>query len=241
MKYDKDWLAAFYRETLPPGRYFGNPSLTLRTKTIQKYVKLKNPLGVDDRVWFFKLFLSLLVTETIDLDVSSLLAEICEKIIRKEDNLPSDAMIIEWRPIYTFLNKSIFPRQKDPVPPKIQYIYYNDRKLLPPIIKLVGSCRRFFRPESSAEIIKEIVPKLNPHNLAEMVAHVSLLCGFLSTDWSVAHSGEQFQWISLVFSLWDMVTNVPVYDSIFIELFSRLYQVVKNNLRTKSTQMKWLF
>lgn len=164
-----------------------------------------------------------------------------EKLVRNKEKMPTDGLIVEWRPLYRLLDTVLFPKGRD-------MIYSSVYSMLSPIVKLFVACRRFFRPTSAMEILEECLPKINVHNLLEMTARSFLLTGFLQTS-SVptkpeGHTGKPFFWVPLMFSLWDMVIGEPPFDSLFIELFGRLAKdqiTTPANLEFNHAQIRKLY
>jgi hypothetical protein len=94
-------------------------------KSLRKFLQLKGFLLLEERILFAKFLLSLVNTAQEDFDLACYFATCAEKIIRKEERIKSDAIIIKWKPLYTIIHSAIFPRKRDLIPQKIKFVILN--------------------------------------------------------------------------------------------------------------------
>jgi hypothetical protein len=79
-------------------------------------------LLAEERIFFAKFLISLLKTAQDDFDLACYFSTCAEKIIRKEERIKSEAIVIQWKPLYALIHSAIFPRKRDFIPQKIKLI-----------------------------------------------------------------------------------------------------------------------
>jgi hypothetical protein len=99
----------------------------------------------------------------------------------------------------------------------------------------VRQARRFFGPNSTIEILEELLPDVSPYNLTHTFNITMIMGQFLPTDEppvmpdSMPENTPAFYWVPTLFSLWSYFSNSPSFDILIVELLSRLAEAQVGN------------
>ncbi|KAJ3050497.1 hypothetical protein HK097_008547 [Rhizophlyctis rosea] len=196
------------------------PGCIYWSRQLNSYLDLKYTLTTEQRVRLAKILYELIVTPGMDISLVGSFASLCTQLIKKEKLIPTDQLILQWRPLYDIIQRNLYPRQKEKV-------YPGAGRHAPSVMKLVMYANRFFPPEATAEILEELLPDINIHDLQHTQNVQSLLVFFLPVSkppptLTNIPNAPPFYWVPTMFSLWSMVANLSSYDGLYIELLANL-------------------
>eukprot|EP00038_Savillea_parva_P004886 m.144688 g.144688 ORF g.144688 m.144688 type:complete len:1888 (+) comp11603_c0_seq2:145-5808(+) len=216
-------------QTLTPGLRYWCGRLT------DHLVLYQYDLSVEDHVHLAVLLFRLFDIEGIDETLQERTAAILRRLLRKQDLLPSTALIIEWRPLYDLITKHFFC--------KLRRTSEVHRGLGDAIVKLIKDARRFFPATATAEILDEMSPMLCPHDEVCFRAAAFLSLLLPTNGASPAASSPHFLgWFERLLTVWGWVRNTPDWDFAFVQLYAR---VARDNLGTRdldwAPHLPWLF
>lgn len=185
---------------------------------LRLYLDCRYKLELQDRIWFAKIFYSMSSSKVMKIDMSKQFSDFCVVLIRDEDEMPTNALDLDWRPLYDTIYEAMYPKHGR--------IYQSVANSISALTKLISHASRFFKGEATREILGEILPKLNVHDLTNWTHDLALLTIFLPTVQpptpveKVEYNG--FYWVPTLFNLWGRVVNSSTLDMLFLDLFSRL-------------------
>mmetsp|Transcript_5329 Transcript_5329/g.16136 ORF Transcript_5329/g.16136 Transcript_5329/m.16136 type:complete len:1865 (+) Transcript_5329:117-5711(+) len=192
-------------------------------------------LPVEDHANLVVLLFRFFAIEGMDETLQERTATILRRLLKKRDLMPSTAVVVDWRALHRLLTKYFFC--------KLRRTSEVHRGLGDAIVKLTKEARRFFAPTATAEILRELCPRLCPHDEVCFTsgAFLSLLLPTNSTG-PAATSETFLGWFEQLFDVWGWIRNTPDWDYAFVQLYAR---VAKDNLGGVylewSPHMPWLF
>ncbi|KAI8849542.1 hypothetical protein BC829DRAFT_442956 [Chytridium lagenaria] len=184
-------------------------------KNLNAFISLKYHMKLEDRLFFVKSLYAIATADGMNLVHTNNFAATCAKLLK---SFAGWMLEVQWKPLWMILRRVFFPRGSERVLPA-------DANNAAGVVALVKAARRFFTKSSTAEILEELLPDINPHNIPHMFKIVGMLNLFLPTDQPPAplsaHKVE-FYWIPTLFSLWSLVGSIPKFTVLFLDIFSRL-------------------
>ncbi|KAL2915214.1 Proteasome activator BLM10 [Polyrhizophydium stewartii] len=201
-------------------------------RDLDSILTAKFPLSAEDRASLARMLYTLATLPRQSMETAQLFCNVAVRLMKSENSLPNDAMTLDWRPLAALLESGLLSRQKDRDMP-------GRAKSVESAFKLARSARRFFSPQSAAEILDRYLPNVNPHFLPTTIVYLLMAMTLLPVHaapvvpetWSkehpeaaaaVAAAANRFFWVPTLFGVWDLVVNVPVYDLLFMDIFGRL-------------------
>eukprot|EP00039_Didymoeca_costata_P033291 m.41688 g.41688 ORF g.41688 m.41688 type:complete len:1837 (-) comp9800_c0_seq1:208-5718(-) len=196
-------------------REFGPALRFWCNKLIQHISLYKFSFCLEDHVSLSKILLELLFIEDMDYTYQERIAVVLRRLLRKSDVLPSDALVVPWRPFYDLLSKLYFG--------KLRSTLDIHRQHSEAICKLVRVCRRFFAPESTKEILATMRPLLCPHD-ETCYRGAGFLAMFLPTDREspAAAAPEFLCWVDEIIDMWHWIENMQDFDFCWVSLMLRV-------------------
>ncbi|KAJ3146965.1 hypothetical protein HDU86_008326 [Geranomyces michiganensis] len=197
------------------------PGCVAWVKRLKYYLQLDYALTTEDRAYFAEILYRVVCAPDIGPHVMGYFAVECTHLIRKKKDLPSSQMVLEWRPLYNAILLLTAP--KDP-----SKISLSSSAVAGAMGTLVLHAQRFFAPESTAEILQELLPRMNVHDSSLFALNKGLMLMFLPTGTPPSPQPEPplstppFYWISTAFSLWALAQTSMSDAALFLDLFARL-------------------
>ncbi|KAJ3175354.1 hypothetical protein HDU87_006306 [Geranomyces variabilis] len=196
------------------------PGCVQWVKRLKYYLQLEYTLTTEDRAYFAEILYRVVCTPDIGPHVMGYFAVECTNLLRKKKDLPSSYMVLEWRPLFDAILLLTAP--KDP-----SKISLSSSAVAGAMGALVLHAQRFFAPESTAEILQTLLPRMNVHENSWFSLNKGLLFMFLPTatppaPQSGALSTPPFYWISTAFSLWALARTSMSDAALFLDVFARL-------------------
>ena len=130
---EENWLLSIKQDlacTLQSSNYIG---ITEVTSNLKLYLELKLEINSNDLAWFADIFYNI-VTES-NSNTSTSFCDLFVQITQDEDDLPSDSLELDWKPLYNIIFKYLFPPHGRSYPSSASH--------LASIIKLTRSANRF--------------------------------------------------------------------------------------------------
>jgi proteasome activator subunit 4 len=185
---------------------------------LRLYLDCSYKLDLQDRIYFAKIFYSMSCSQVLQIDLSKQFGDFCVVLIRDEKEMPTEALELDWRPLYDTIYRAMYPKHGR--------TYHSVANSISALTKLISHASRFFKHNSTHEILQEILPKLNIHDVNNWTHYLALLTIFLPVNQpplpakDVNYNG--FYWVPTLFNLWGRVVNSSTLDMLFLDLFSRL-------------------
>eukprot|EP01134_Creolimax_fragrantissima_P007713 CFRG7713T1 len=175
----------------------------------------KRNIPVNEIVVLVKLLYKLVTIPGLEYNLQERFARVLTRLICKEKSLPSDALELEWRPLYSILQDVYFGSSQSTA-----YVHRDRHGLA--IVKLIESSRRFFSAKATSEILDEFTPKLCPHDLVLYDAQ-GYLCLFLPTEYREGGEPHYELWLDWMFEIWGWVReDVHMWNGQWLRLLARL-------------------
>ncbi|XP_077536196.1 proteasome activator complex subunit 4-like [Haemaphysalis longicornis] len=160
--------------------------------------------------------LELIVIKGLDLVIVGKVAHTISLLLKERDLLSRADLSIEWRPLYLLYERLLCSREREL------------NMLRPPpglpaqLEQLVASCRPFFPPTSTLEMLDEWEPLLCPFDQSMQKA-MNYFQLFLPTTLLPEHHDTGFRlWFPNFIGLWQNIHNTPEWEASLVRLFSRL-------------------
>ncbi|KAJ3272314.1 hypothetical protein HDV01_005748 [Terramyces sp. JEL0728] len=219
MTYAIDWLAVF-----------------------KDYCTLKNEIDLESRVWFAKLFYSLITCDTLNVDIAVRFIDDFLYLTRNKEKLPSDALALDYFPLLKFIKSLLKPKRPAP-PSRLNH--------LKSLIKLARSTNRFFKASTANDILQELLPKMNLNNFQSWSTNLALLVIFIPTEKLpelpqriVPAKVVPFFWVPILFSFLTKVNNCSDHDMLIFDIFARLSRdqlATPTAIGWKAENMEYIF
>ncbi|TPX58023.1 hypothetical protein PhCBS80983_g03421 [Powellomyces hirtus] len=223
---DKDgdkWITEI-KEGLAAAVAAGNyqPGAVMWIKRLKYYVDLKYTLSPTDRAHFAFILYDLVCAPDIDPHVMGFFAVVCTDLLRKKKLLPTDdTLVLKWRPLYEAILELSTPKDASK-------ISLSSTAMTGAMGSLVSQAQRYFAPESTAEILEELLPLINVHDPGWFSLSKGLLGMFLPTTTippphpSLPSGTTPFYWIPTIFALWSLSRTSLADTALFLDLIARL-------------------
>ncbi|KAJ3111455.1 hypothetical protein HDU96_005688 [Phlyctochytrium bullatum] len=192
------------------------------SKNINAFISLKYHMPIETRTFLVKAFYHLATIEGMNAVLANNYASTCVKLMRKKELFPDGSIELPWRPLYNILRRTFFPRGSERVLPA-------DVNNSGGISSLTVEASRFFPPTSTLDILEELLPDINPHNiphLFKILGCLSLLLPLRTPPPPLPSqpptTPHKFYWVPTLFALWSLVGALPKFTSLFLDVFARL-------------------
>ncbi|KAJ3013403.1 hypothetical protein HKX48_005762 [Thoreauomyces humboldtii] len=199
------------------------PGCVAWVRRLRSYLELGYTLTVGERAHFALVLYEAVCTEGIDPAVMGFFAQSCVSLIKKRKALPSDQLVLNWRPLSKVVLELSTPKDSSKMS-------MATATMTGAVGSLAMHAQRFFLPEATAEILEMLLPRLNVHDSGWFALTKGLLCMFLPTEapppLPASLSGSQttpaFYWIPTIFQVWSLSRASATDASLFLELLGRL-------------------
>ncbi|KXS09674.1 hypothetical protein M427DRAFT_75194 [Gonapodya prolifera JEL478] len=199
------------------------PGGTKWIKQLERFLDLKFPLSRDDRVKFVQVLYEVVVNPNVDPPIIERYAECCAKLLAKEDLLPTDALELDWQPMWNVMKTAILPKQRE-------RSAGSNPQHIGAVVKMIKEARRYFPPSATVPILSTILPYFTQHNIFTVLLVQGSLALFLPTHTVPTAPKEllneegglkcAFFWVPTVLDMMKLTPSLPQGAS--LELLSRL-------------------
>ncbi|KAK9488678.1 hypothetical protein V1527DRAFT_401104 [Lipomyces starkeyi] len=189
------------------------------TRELRSWLQLKFDMPVSTRTRLAAIYYELALAQGMTLSASEKFATMFVHLAQKRAFVDRSQLTLDWRLLFRELKRIAFPNHWSSA-------IRHHEKDFESLTKMGFIARRFFTPESTLEILEEVLPLYNTsrHNTAHQV--VALLDALLPTD--VAPEGYNHlypqKWLPSLFHIWNLYTRSQQYDLIMMDIMSRLAQ-----------------
>ncbi|KAK9369687.1 hypothetical protein V1509DRAFT_561786 [Lipomyces kononenkoae] len=189
------------------------------TRELRSWLQLKFDMPVSTRTRLAAIYYELALAQGMTLPASEKFATMFVHLAQKRAFVDRSQLTLDWRLLFRELKRIAFPNHWSSA-------IRHHEKDFESLTKMGFIARRFFTPESTLEILEEVLPLYNAsrHNTAHQV--VALLDALLPTDVAPEgyHNVYPQKWLPSLFHLWDLYTRSQQYDLIMMDIMSRLAQ-----------------
>ncbi|CAG7729357.1 unnamed protein product [Allacma fusca] len=185
---------------------------SLYTKSLGSYIDMYGrKFSKEQHVKLIKLMLEVLTLETLPLAIVTDVTELLQTLLKKQNLLTREDLIIEWRPLYLTLDRWVYHR-------KYSLSCTANSKLEAALKDTIRLCSLYFPKESLQEIIAEFSPMLCPAAI-KMNFGLEMLRHFLPFQNSACEK-EICEFIEFLLSFHDCWNNHPVWEWSMMNLLS---------------------
>ncbi|KAK9322447.1 hypothetical protein V1517DRAFT_323487 [Lipomyces orientalis] len=194
-------------------------SLLHWTRELRSWLQLKFDMPVSTRTRLTAIYYELALAQGMTLSASEKFSTMFVHLAQKRAFVDRSQLTLDWRLLFRELKRIAFPNHWSSA-------IRHHEKDFESLTKMGFIARRFFTPESTLEILEEVLPFYNTsrHNTAHQV--VALLDALLPTDVvpeGYSHVYPQ-KWLPSLFHIWELYTRSQHYDLIMMDIMSRLAQ-----------------
>uniref|UniRef100_A0A665UKH4 Proteasome activator subunit 4b n=1 Tax=Echeneis naucrates TaxID=173247 RepID=A0A665UKH4_ECHNA len=193
------------------------PGATFWARKLFSYLKLYGRrFSKEDHILFIKLLYELVTLPNLEPHMMQSYARLLIHLLKKKELLSRDDLQLPWRPLYDLYDRVIYSKTEH-----LGLIWFPNS--VDHILKaLIKSCRLYFPPQSTKEMLDEWRPLLCVFD-AIMQKAISNMELFLPTIMPPEEHSQGFQlWFDELMNLWISVQNQPTWEGHLVNLFARL-------------------
>ncbi|KZT61305.1 hypothetical protein CALCODRAFT_514830 [Calocera cornea HHB12733] len=184
-----------------------DPGVLQADAMIVYWMSLKYPLPKEKRVALCKLYYELAVTPGMVFAVVSVSVDRLSTLMRSKNDITIDDIRLPWKPIYTYLKKNTFLNRRQ----------FELNSLPLQFGNLAETCKRFFHPIETDEMLDTFVPGIIGAHLDTILEAQYYMSAFLP----LTHPSS---WLPMIFKLWEAF-NSNVWDARTFQILSQLAEL----------------
>jgi len=192
---------------------------TVWIREVKQWLSLKFTPTKEQRISLAKLSYEMALAPGLESSVAERFASLFYVLVKRKHYLrPVEELVLDWRPIYRDLKLTVLPRDAgiDHALPMKR----NPRTL----IKICMFAQLYFDPREIPAMLEEFLPYFNTSFIEGAYSSVGLLNLMLPTAFATITDEKLLpqHYFPSFFHLWAIVNRSKVFDSTFIDLFSRI-------------------
>ncbi|XP_036402211.1 proteasome activator complex subunit 4A [Megalops cyprinoides] len=193
------------------------PGVLFWTRKLSMYMRLYGrKFSKEDHVLFIKLLYELVTIPKVEISMMQGFARLLINLLKKKELLSREDLELPWRPLYELQERILYS--------KTEHLGLNwfPNSVENVLKTLVKSCRPYFPPSATQEMLEEWRPLLCPFDVT-MQRAISYFELFLPTTLppELHHMGFKL-WFNELIDLWVSVQNLPGWEVHLVNLFARL-------------------
>jgi proteasome activator subunit 4 len=150
--------------------------------------------------------------------IAEVSAKMCMTLLEGKRRLSIADLVLPWRPLYTLLERELFPKQR-----KTGMTTISDT-----LLDLAEYAQRFYDPQEAEEMLREMLPMMDGSSINSILATQSLLVHFLP----ISHPQA---WLPAMFRLWESFSS-SLFDDQMLDLLARVAEMHVEDPRVSSVQ-----
>ncbi|KAL8834620.1 MAG: hypothetical protein Q9170_003668 [Blastenia crenularia] len=189
------------------------------TRELRNWLGLKFDPTRQQRIRLVKLYYELALAPGLDLTASERFSSMFMILTKRKHYLrPSIDLTLDWRPLFRELKIFVLPSEAGMVHTT------NIKRNIRTLTKLCSFAQLYFNPEATSTILEEILP----HFSTSFAEGAFVVAGLLNLLFPTAppppgnHKLLPQNHLPAMFHLWSLMNRSRVFDTTFLDLFSRL-------------------
>ncbi|KAJ3424769.1 proteasome activator complex subunit [Anaeramoeba flamelloides] len=182
---------------------------------ITKYLRVGYKMPHKDKTIILDLLIEFLKMEELDVRSLGRVCSVIQTVIQKKKE--KFAYLVEWKIFFDLFHKHYHHQKRFPLNKKYELLGTS-------LLALVRNCRRYFHQNAGEEIWNGIYPLFTTDQTSFCYA-LNLAEQFLPT-WNLQSMPV---WAEPMIAIWNWNSNVPLYDKVFFNIFSRLIEETHNS------------
>ena len=189
------------------------------TRELRNWLGLKFDPTKDQRIRLVKLYYELALAPGVDMSAVDKFSSTFDVLLKRKHYLRRGVdLILDWRPIFREFKVFVIPSESGMV--QTSNVKRNYRTLA----KMCGFAQLYFDPQEIPAMFEEILPYFSMSFTEGAYVVAGLLNLLLPTSPPPAGREELLpqHYLPTLFHLWSLVNRSKVFDTTFLDLFSRL-------------------
>ncbi|RYO98224.1 hypothetical protein DL764_007152 [Monosporascus ibericus] len=188
------------------------------TRQLQGWLALKFDMSRDLRARLAKLYFHLSMAPGLDSSTADRFSKMVSTLTRRKQCLkPQDDLILDWRPLWKEIKALVLPSETPAH-------HSSRRRGLKHLWKLCLQAQAYFDPSERRAMLEEVLPFFSTSDLQNAFITVGVLNILMPTTPTppTEPQSQPFDFLPTFFHLWSLMNRSKVFDTAFIDMFSRL-------------------